>query len=194
MNKRCALALGLGALALAGCGGTAAGTGHPASPAAKPAATHTAPAAAYPRSAKAGQFSFQVVSVRTARHLPLGDQSETAPARASAGQEFVIIQVKITNNGKVPQAADGGNTAGNQGLMRDSRGATYTAYDGALNTSWTMGGNYNPGSVNTDDIVFEAPKGTVPQEISLPAAGYGQNGQLVSGYRALSILLDARMH
>lgn len=186
----------LAALALAACGSAHAPASHPASvqAATSPSATpHTSPAA-YPQSAKAGDFSFTVVSVRTASHLPGSDQSMTAPARAPAGQQFVIVKLAITNDGQSPQAADGGNIDGSQGLMRDARGATFTAYDGALNTSWTEGGNYNPGSVNTDDLVFEAPQGTVPQEISLPAAGYGENGQLVSGSRALSVLLGAHLH
>lgn len=178
---------GLAALTLAACGSTHAATMHPAS--APSAVPQSATLATYPQAAKAGDFGFRVVSVRTAHHLPTGDQSGTGPATASAGQEFVIVKVAITNDGQAPQAADGGNIDGNQGLLRDSRGATLAAYDGALNTSWTMGVNYNPGSVNTDDLVFEATQGTVAQEIALPAGGYGENGQLVSGYRALSVLL-----
>jgi hypothetical protein len=202
MNKivPTAAAAVLAALTLAACGSTqpsapvatSAGPGSAAQAATSPSATpHTSPAA-YPKSAKAGQFIFRVVSVRTTGHLPTADQTMTAPAHASAGQVFVIVKVAITNDGQMPQAADGGNLDGQQGLMRDSRGATFTAYDGAQNTSWVMGGNYNPGSVNDDDIVFEAPQGTVPTELSLPAAGYGENGQMVSGPRYLSVLLGAR--
>lgn len=192
MRKYALMTGTVAALAIAGCGSAHAVTHAPATPHAAPAKAATP--AAYPQAAKAGDFSFRVVSVRTARHLPMADQSETASATASAGQEFVIVKVAITNDGRSPEAADGGNVNGNQGIMRDSRGATLAAYAGALNTSWTEGGNYNPGSTSTDDIVFEAPEGTVAQEMALPAAGYGENGQMVSGPRALSVLLGAGGH
>lgn len=201
MNKivptAAAAALAALTLALTACGSTQPAASHPASvqAAMSPSATpHTSPAA-YPKAAKAGQFSFRVVSVRTTGHLPDADQSMTAPARASAGQEFVIVKVAITNNGQSPQAADSGNVDSNpQGLMHDSKGRTFTDYEGAQNTSWVMGGNYNPGSVNADDIVFEVPEGTTPAYVALPAAGYGETGQLVSGYMALSVLLGTSGH
>lgn len=200
MNITTRVTLGVTAAALAGltlaaCGSTHTAATHQASTSAAPQTATSQPATTYPQAAKAGDFGFRVVSVRTARRLPLADQSGTGPATASAGQVFVIVKVAITNDGQSPEAADGGNVDSNpQGLLHDSRGHSYTVYEGALNTSWTMGGNYNPGSVNADDVVFEAPKGTTPAYVAVPAAGYGENGQPVSGYQALSVQLSARQH
>jgi len=51
--------------------------------------------------------------------------------------------------------------------------------------------NYNPGSTVTDKLYFDVPASAVPVKVTIPAAGYGGNGQLVSSDMALSVVLSA---
>jgi hypothetical protein len=53
--------------------------------------------------------------------------------------------------------------------------------------------NYNPGSIVTDKLYFATPASTVPEKLAIPAAGYGETGQLVSGDMTLSVVLKASL-
>jgi hypothetical protein len=189
----------LGLVIVAASGVAACGTSETAATSSsKPATTHASTPARsitpLARSARAGDFAFRVLSVTETPRMPGADQCCTGSSSAGAGETFVVIKVAITNDGKLAETPDNANEASQPAAMlTDSRGRFYSAADQAYNTSWVSGGNYNPGSTVTDKLYFAAPASAVPVRLAIPAAGYSENGQLVSGNMALSVLLKASL-
>jgi hypothetical protein len=189
----------LGLVIVAASGVAACGTSETAATSSsKPATTHASTPARsitpLARSARAGDFAFRVLSVTETPRMPGADQCCTGSSSAGAGETFVVIKVAITNDGKLAETPDNANEASQPAAMlTDSRGRFYSAADQAYNTSWVSGGNYNPGSTVTAKPYFAAPASAVPVRLAIPAAGYSENGQLVSGNMALSVLLKASL-
>lgn len=185
----------IAASGVAACGSsekTATSSSKPATTHASTPARSTAPLA---RSAKAGDFAFRVLSVTETHRMPGANQCCTGSSSPGAAETFVVIKVAITNDGKLAETPDNNANEASQppAMLTDSRGRFYSAADQAYNTSWVSGGNYNPGSTVTDNLYFAAPADAVPVRLAIPAAGYSEDGQLVSGNMALSALLKASL-
>jgi hypothetical protein len=127
--------------------------------------------------------------------MPETDNCCTGSTSPGTGETWVVVKAAITNDGNAAETPDNAGIDNSQpdALLTNSRGRTYDVADQAFNTSWVSGINYNPGSIVTDKLYFATPASTVPEKLAIPAAGYGETGQLVSGDMTLSVVLKASL-